>query len=74
MIAPKGLPKDVLDKLAAASQKAVQSPDFKAFTDKNGFVLDPKGPEEAAAELHAFAKEFASLIQWLDQNEASAAK
>ena len=74
VIAPKGLPKDVLDKLSTASQKVVQSPEMKTFTEKNGFVLDPKGPEAAAAELREFSKEFAGLIQWLDKNEAGAAK
>jgi tripartite-type tricarboxylate transporter receptor subunit TctC len=74
VIAPKGLPKDVLDKLTAASLKAVQTPEFQAFTEKNGFVLDPKSSEAAATELREFSKEFAGLIEWLDKNEAGAAK
>lgn len=74
VIAPKGMPKNVQDKLIAASQKAVQSAEFQAFAKNNGFVLDPKGPEATAAELRALSKEFTALIQWMDQNKAGAAK
>ncbi|HEY8371058.1 MAG TPA: tripartite tricarboxylate transporter substrate binding protein [Thermodesulfobacteriota bacterium] len=74
VIAPKGLPKDVLEKLTAASRKAMESPEFLAFAEKNGFVVDPKGPEEAVAELREFAREFASLTEWLDRIEAGAAR
>jgi tripartite-type tricarboxylate transporter receptor subunit TctC len=74
VIAPKGMPKNIQDKLIAASQKAVQTPEFQTFAKNNGFVVDPKGPEAAAAELRELSKEFAGLIQWMDQNKASAAK
>jgi tripartite-type tricarboxylate transporter receptor subunit TctC len=71
VIAPKGLPKDVRDKLVEASQKAVQSPEFKEFTKKNGFVLDPKSPEEATVELRDLQMEFKGLIEWLDKQSAA---
>jgi tripartite-type tricarboxylate transporter receptor subunit TctC len=74
VIAPKGIPKDVLDKMVSASQKAVQSPEFISFAKTNGYIPDPKGPEALSAELRALGKEFATLIQWLDQNKAAAAK
>lgn len=74
VIAPKGMPKNIQDKLIAASQKAVQTPEFQTFVKNNGFVVDPKGPEAAAAELRELSKEFSGLIQWMDQNKASAAK
>jgi tripartite-type tricarboxylate transporter receptor subunit TctC len=72
IIAPKGLPKDVLDKLAQASRDAIASPEMQEFADKNGFVIDPKDPDAAKAELEEFSKELVSLIKWLDEKQAKA--
>ncbi|WP_084731622.1 Bug family tripartite tricarboxylate transporter substrate binding protein [Microvirga vignae] len=71
VIAPKGLPNDVREKLVAASQEAVRSPEFKEFTKKNGFVLDLKSPHEVSAELGELRNEFVGLIEWLDKKSAA---
>ena len=46
---PKGMDKAVVDRLAAALQKAYQSKEFKEFMDGRGFGMIWKGPEDYAA-------------------------
>jgi tripartite-type tricarboxylate transporter receptor subunit TctC len=65
VIAPKGLPPEVLKKLDAASQEVVRSPEFIAFLRKQGFLADPKGPDATRAELVAYQKEFGELVKFL---------
>ncbi|GGE38192.1 hypothetical protein GCM10007276_14490 [Agaricicola taiwanensis] len=74
IIAPKDLPKDVLDKLAAASKEAIETPEMKEFAAKSGFVLDPKGPDDARAELKDLSVEMTGLLKWMDEKEAKAGK
>lgn len=66
-LAPKGLPKDILEKLVAASQKVVRSDEYIKFAKANGYVVDPKGPEEVRAELVQYGKTFAELITFINQ-------
>ncbi len=72
IIAPKGLPQSVLDKLADASRAAIDTPEMKEFAANNGFVLDPKDPDAAKAELKEFSEELVGLIKWLDEKQAKA--
>ena len=67
VIAPKGLPKDVLDKLVSASLRVVRSQDYAKFCKPHGYEVDPKGPEELTAELNLYLRQFADLIKFLDQ-------
>lgn len=67
VIAPKGMPKDVQDKIVHASLKVVNSNEFIAFAQANGMLVDPKGPEEMRAEMHQYGKTFADLIKFMDQ-------
>lgn len=67
VIAPKGLPPEVKDKLAKASQEVVKSPEFLEFLKKQGFILDPKGPDEVAAELVEYNKAFAEILPSIGQ-------
>lgn len=46
--APKGLPKDITDKLAAAIRKIVASKDYTDFMAKQGFGVIYEGPDEMA--------------------------
>jgi tripartite-type tricarboxylate transporter receptor subunit TctC len=66
-LAPKGLPKDILEKLVFASQKVVRSEEYIKFAKANGYVVDPKGPEEVRAELVQYGKTFAELITFINQ-------
>jgi len=65
VLAPKGLPKDVLDKLAAASLKVVSSPEYREFARGAGLVVDPKGPEEVAAEIRKDTETFNAVLDYL---------
>jgi tripartite-type tricarboxylate transporter receptor subunit TctC len=67
VIAPKAMPKDVLDKLAAASMQVVRSEEFHKFAVSKGYVVDLKGPEEAKAELAQLRSTFTDLIKFADQ-------
>jgi tripartite-type tricarboxylate transporter receptor subunit TctC len=44
--APKGTPKPVMDKLAAALKKAVSSDEFKTFITSRGMIVKYRNPEE----------------------------
>ena len=66
VIAPKGMAKDVLDKLVAASLKVVRSPEYAKFCQPHGYLVDPKGPEALTAEIVQYQKTFADLIKFLD--------
>jgi tripartite-type tricarboxylate transporter receptor subunit TctC len=67
VIAPKGLPKDVRDKLVSASQKVVRSEEYRKFAKANGYLVDPKGPEELKAEINEYNKTFADLMKFIEQ-------
>jgi tripartite-type tricarboxylate transporter receptor subunit TctC len=61
VVGPKGLPKDVLDKLVGASLLVGRSDEFAKFAKTNDFVPDVKAPEAARAELLQLGKTFAEL-------------
>mgnify|MGYP003575185084 CR=1 FL=1 len=67
VIAPKGLPKNVLDKLSAASMKIVNSPEYARFAKESGLVIEPKGPEEMAQEIRKDTETFRGLLEYLNK-------
>ena len=66
VVAPKGLPKDIFEKLTAASMQVVNSHEFATFA-KEGYALDPKSSAEISAEIVRDTKTFADLLKLLDQ-------
>ena len=66
VIAPKGLPKNVLDKLVGASLNVVNSSEYAKFCQPHGYVVDPKGPEALTAEILQYQKTFSELIKFLE--------
>jgi len=66
VIAPNGLPADVLDKLVTSSRKVVTSDEFKAFARRGGLVLDAKGPNEIRAELAGVKGMYEQINKHLD--------
>lgn len=66
VIAPKGLPPEVLDKLTKTSMEVVQSAEFIKFA-KEGYALDPKGPAALRDEIIRDTNTFSELIKALDQ-------
>lgn len=67
IIAPKGLPEDVKNRLVQASQEVVRSEEFRKFAESNGYEVDAKGPEEVRKEITAYADTFADLITFMKQ-------
>ena len=66
VIAPKGLPPEVLAKLTKTSMEVVQSAEFIKFA-KEGYALDPKGPAALRDEIIRDTNTFSELIKALDQ-------
>ena len=66
VMAPKGLPKEVLDKLVSASQQIINSPEYAKFATE-GYALDPKNPAELSAEIIRDTETFTELLKLLDQ-------
>ena len=66
VMAPKGLPADVLKKLVSASAQVISSAQFATFA-KEGYALDPKTPEALSAEIVRDTQTFAELLKILEQ-------
>jgi tripartite-type tricarboxylate transporter receptor subunit TctC len=69
VIAPKGLPKPVLDKLLAASKAIVESDEFKSFLRLNGYTWDPKYGDDMKKELADYDGKFRAIIKFLDDEK-----
>lgn len=66
-IAPKGMPKEVLDKIVSSSMQVVRSQEYINFTKTNGYVADAKGPNEIKMELVHYRKVYSDLIKFIEQ-------
>jgi tripartite-type tricarboxylate transporter receptor subunit TctC len=53
VLGPKGLPKDVVDKVAAAVKKTAELPDVKKRIEDTGSLLILNTPEQFAAQISA---------------------
>lgn len=69
VIAPKGIPQPILDKLFAASKKVIESEDFKAFAAANGYTLDPKLGDDMKKELVEYEKQFKEVNEFLESTK-----
>ena len=65
LIGPKGLPKDIRDKLYQAAKAALADPAFSAGVKSRGFVLDTKEPEAFRQELWASYRANAEILKVL---------
>ena len=65
LIGPKGLPKDIRDKLYQAAKAALADPTFSAGVKSRGFVLDTKEPEAFRQELWASYRANAEILKEL---------
>ncbi len=63
ILAPKGLPKDVQDRLVNASIEAVKTPEFLKFCQENGYLPDPEGPEGLVTELRQYRDIYADILK-----------
>jgi tripartite-type tricarboxylate transporter receptor subunit TctC len=69
VIAPKGVPQPILDKLNAASKKVVESDDFKAFATANGYTVDVKFGDAMKKELMDYERQFKEVNDFLEQTK-----
>lgn len=69
VIAPKGLPQPVLDKLFAASKKVVESEDFKKFATANGYTIDVKFGDAMKKELADYETQFKEVNEFLESTK-----
>ncbi len=53
VLGPKGLPKDVVDKIAAAMKKTAELPDVKKRIEDTGSLMILNTPEQFAAQIQA---------------------
>jgi tripartite-type tricarboxylate transporter receptor subunit TctC len=67
ILAPKGLPNDVKEKLIATSLAIGNSPEFAKFAQQHGLLLDVKGPKEMDDEMNEYTRIFKELIVFMDQ-------
>lgn len=63
IMAPKGTPKAIVDKLNAEIRKAVDSPDIKASWDKQGAVGMSMSPEEFDKFLRGDIEKWAKIVK-----------
>jgi len=61
--APKGTPKDIVDKLYAETTKALNSPEMKQIWLQNGSEIPQFTPEQFAQFQHAEIKRWADVVQ-----------
>lgn len=59
--APANLDPDVREKMTAAFKAAIESPEFKDFAQKNGFIIDPISGEQLEQEIAEVAKAIAKV-------------
>jgi len=53
IVGPKGLPKDVVDKVNAAVRKALEDPAVKKRVEETGALIVGNSPEQFAAQIQA---------------------
>ena len=67
IIGPKGMPKEVQDRLVAASLEIGQSAEFNEFAKKHGYLVDAQGPDVFRTEIDQYSAQFSALIKFLEK-------
>jgi tripartite-type tricarboxylate transporter receptor subunit TctC len=65
LIAPKGTPAAVIEKVSSAARTAVEDPAFASLAKARGFQVDYKGPEDITKELWDSYRRFEPLVKQL---------
>jgi tripartite-type tricarboxylate transporter receptor subunit TctC len=76
VIAPKGMPKDVLDNLVTASLQVLRSEEWIKFAKARGGSSggDVNGPEVLKAEFDQYSKLYDEINKYIDSSKAMAPK
>ena len=69
VLAPKGMPEAIKDKLVTASLAIGNSAEFAKFAHTHGLVLDIKGPKGMDDEMNEYSRIFKELILFMDQKK-----
>jgi tripartite-type tricarboxylate transporter receptor subunit TctC len=69
IVAPKGMPNEIKDKIIATSLAIGNSPEFAQFAQKHGLILDVKGPKGMDEEMDEYTRIFRELIVFMDQKK-----
>ena len=69
IVAPKGMPNEIKDKIIATSLAIGNSPEFAQFAQKHGLILDVKGPKQMDEEMDEYTRIFRDLIVFMDQKK-----
>jgi tripartite-type tricarboxylate transporter receptor subunit TctC len=62
IVGPKGMPKDVVDKLAVAVKKALEDPGVKKRIEDTGSLLIGNTPEQFAAQIKAELEVYKTVV------------
>ncbi len=62
IVGPKGMPKDVVDKLAVAVKKALEDPGVKKRIEDTGSLLIGNTPEQFAAQIKAELEVYQNVV------------
>ena len=62
IVGPKGMPKDVVDKLAAAVKKALEDPGVRKRIEDTGSLLIGNTPEQFAAQIKAELEVYQNVV------------
>ena len=62
LLGPKGMPRDVVDKINAATRKALEDPALRKRIEDNGVVIIGSTPEEYAAEIKSLLAELKAVV------------
>ena len=63
LLAPRGTPRPIIDKLAAAAQKAMHAPDAVDVLHKQGFEPEDLGPDRFAAFIKSETTRWSQVAQ-----------
>lgn len=66
LLAPKGTPRPIVDKLAAAAKAAMHAPDAVDALHKQGFVPDDLGPDQYGAYIKSEVSRWTQVAQAAD--------
>jgi tripartite-type tricarboxylate transporter receptor subunit TctC len=68
LIAPKGIPKNIMEILVESALKAMRSDEFNKFAKEHGYDPDdpPKDPDDVRKEVFPQTKMFSDLIKFID--------
>jgi tripartite-type tricarboxylate transporter receptor subunit TctC len=67
VIGPKGLPASVRDKLASAALQVARSEEFLKFCKDTGYMADPRGIDDSAAEIVQEGGIYADLLKFMER-------